>query len=255
MTKKPVRCVKDLRNLKAFTPARIGLARAGSSMATQHILNFDLDHARARDAVHLPFNAKEIRDRLSERNIQSIQVHSAAPDRATYLQRPDLGRQLNADSKQRLQDFQAPGSQRPDLVIIIADGLSTAALHTNAIPFLDEFLSLETIRKFRVAPVVVATQSRVALADEIGAALNARLSIILIGERPGLSAADSMGIYMTYDPKKGRTDARRNCISNVRPGGLNYADAARELARLVSGAFQLKLSGVNLKLGDLLLSF
>lgn len=251
---KPVRCVKDLGKLKAFTPARIGLARAGSSMATQHILNFDLDHARARDAVHLPFNTKEIQDRLSERNIQSIQVSSAAPDRATYLQRPDLGQQLDPDSKQRLQDFQASGSQRPDLVIIIADGLSTTALHTNAIPFLDQFLSLEPISKLHIAPIVIATQSRVALADEIGAALSARLSIILIGERPGLSAADSMGIYMTFDPKKGRTDAQRNCISNVRPGGLGYADAARELDRLISGAFQLKLSGVNLKTTALLSS-
>lgn len=244
---KSLETLKRLNRSQELTPARIGLARAGSSIATQQILSFDLDHARARDAVHLPFDTQTLEAQLEERKIASVEVASAAPDRTVYLQRPDLGRRLNDASRQVLKEVSSAAPTGFDLGIVIADGLSTRAIHNNAIAFLDHFLSLSFIRDLSCAPVVIASQARVALADEIGEHLNVRLSIILIGERPGLSASDSMGIYLTYSPKKGRTDAQRNCISNIRQGGLDYKQAAGQLEHLVSGAFKLSLSGVYLK--------
>ena len=238
----------DLTQLKELTPARIGLARVGSSISTQDILVFDLDHAQARDAVHLPFDSAAIASRLDDRQIQSICVHSAAADRTTYLQRPDLGRQLDDQSRARLKPHRSPDNERYDLAMVIADGLSTRAIHSNAITFIDSFQKYSAAYDWRWAPVVIASQARVALADEIGEILNARLSIILIGERPGLSAADSMGIYLTYAPRIGRTDAQRNCISNIRQAGLSTEKAARQLQVLTSTAFKLGLSGVNLKI-------
>jgi ethanolamine ammonia-lyase small subunit len=238
----------DLTQLKELTPARIGLARAGSSISTHDILVFDLDHAQARDAVHLPFDSAAIASQLNDRQIQSICVHSAAADRTTYLQRPDLGRQLDDLSRQRLKPHRSPDNERYDLAMVIADGLSTQAIHNNAITFIDSFQKHSAAYDWRWAPVVIASQARVALADEIGEILNARLSIILIGERPGLSAADSMGIYLTYAPRIGRTDAQRNCISNIRRAGLSTEKAARQLQVLASAAFKLGLSGVNLKI-------
>jgi ethanolamine ammonia-lyase small subunit len=212
------------------------------------MLSFDLDHARARDAVHLPFHTAEIEKQLGERNIESFQVHSAAADRTIYLQRPDLGRQLDANSRQLLEKYAASEKREFDIAVIAADGLSTTAIHNNAVPFLDEFLHLASNNSWTCSPVAIASQSRVALADEIGEILKARLCIILIGERPGLSAADSMGIYLTYGPRRGRADAERNCISNVRHGGLALDEAARQLTQLIGKAFELKLSGVQLKL-------
>jgi ethanolamine ammonia-lyase small subunit len=244
---KSIKALEELNRLHELTPARIGLPRAGSSIATQQILSFDLDHARARDAVHLPFDVQRIKAQLEERKIASIEVASAAQDRTVYLQRPDFGRRLDDASRQVLKELSSVAPQGFDLGIVIADGLSTRAIHNNAILFLDHFLSLPFIRNLSCAPVVIASQARVALADEIGESLNVRLSIILIGERPGLSAADSMGIYLTYSPKKGRTDAQRNCISNIRQGGLDYKQAALQLKNLVAGAFKLGLSGVHLK--------
>ena len=237
----------DLRQLQELTPARVGLVRAGSSISTKDTLHFEMDHARARDAVHLPFNSKDIIRQLDDRQIKTISVHSEAKDRLTYLQRPDLGRQLEESSKLLLRNSRFPDDQGNDLAIVIADGLSTHAIHCNAITFLDEFLSLLPLYGWSYSPVIIASQARVAIADEIGEILNARLSIILIGERPGLSASDSMGIYITYAPRKGRSDAERNCISNIRPGGLNYPEAARRLEVLISNAFKLRLSGVSLK--------
>ena len=242
---KPIQALKDLRRLKEFTTARIGLERAGSSIATRHMLNFDLDHARARDAVHLPFEAQEIELKLQDRNISSIKVNSAAKDRTTYLQRPDLGRRLDSASRQALKKIAIPSGV--DLCIVVADGLSTRAIHNNAIIFLETFLSLTPVRDLNYSPVAIASNARVAIADEIGELLNARLSMILIGERPGLSASDSMGIYLTYAPKKGKTDAERNCISNVRQGGLSHMSAATQLESLVFGALKLGLSGIGLK--------
>ena len=237
-----------LTQLRALTPARIGLARAGASISTRDMLAFDLDHARARDAVHLPFDPAAIASRLDERHIPSIFVHSAAADRTTYLQRPDLGRQLDDPSRQRLKPHRSPDSKRYDLAVVIADGLSTLAVHSNAIAVIDRFQNHAAAHGWRWAPVVIASQARVALADEIGERLNARLSIILIGERPGLSAADSMGIYLTHAPRIGRTDAQRNCISNIRQAGLNPDTAARQLELLIAAAFRLGLSGVKLKI-------
>ncbi|WP_299981791.1 ethanolamine ammonia-lyase subunit EutC [Desulfobacula sp.] len=237
----------DLTQLKQLTPARIGLARAGSSISTHEMLAFDLDHAQARDAVHLPFDSAAIGSRLDERQIQSICVHSAAADRTTYLQRPDLGRQLDDPSRQRLKSYQLPDKEGYDLAMVIADGLSTRAIHSNAIALIDCFQKQSAAYGWRWAPIVVASQARVALADEIGEILNARLTVILIGERPGLSSADSMGIYLTYAPRIGHTDAQRNCISNIRQAGLSPEKAARQLQVLISAAFKLGLSGVNLK--------
>ena len=244
---KSLKTLGELNRINQLTPARIALERAGSSIATRQILKFDLDHARARDAVHLPFDAQKIKTLLDARKIPSIKVCSAATDRTVYLQRPDLGRQLDQGSRKMLETVPCPAPPGFDLGIVIADGLSTRAIHNNAIVFLDKFLSLTSIRELSCAPVVIASQARVALADEIGEILNVRLSIILIGERPGLSASDSMGIYLTYSPKKGRTDAQRNCISNIRQGGLSHEEAALRLQNLVSGAFKLGLSGVRLK--------
>jgi ethanolamine ammonia-lyase small subunit len=244
---KPPKVLDDLRLLKTLTAARIGLPRAGSSVATHEMLNFDLDHARARDAVHLPFQSDEILNQLNAMQFEALPVHSAAKDRTTYLQRPDLGRQLDDASRTRLSELRSRHDNTADLAIIIADGLSTSAIHSNALIFLNEFLPVAKARGWSHAPIVVASQARVALADEIGELLNARLSIILIGERPGLSSSDSMGIYLTYGPCRGKTDADRNCISNIHQGGISHPEAARLLQNLISSAFRLQLSGVQLK--------
>jgi ethanolamine ammonia-lyase small subunit len=238
----------DQTALRQLTPARVWLARAGSSIATDEVLAFDRDHARARDAVHLPFDRETIAEQLTTRRIQSIAVQSKAADRTTFLQRPDLGRQLDDPSRQCLQTHRSPDKDGYDLALIIADGLSTRAIHDNAVALIDCFQQHSTAYGWQRAPVVIASQARVALADEIGECLNARLSIIMIGERPGLSAADSMGIYVTYAPHTGHTDAQRNCISNIRSDGLSPARAARQLQMLVSAAFKLELSGVKLKI-------
>lgn len=257
-------CADDLRALADLTAARIGLPRSGSSISTAELLAFDLDHARTRDAVHLPFDVAAIEQGLGARGLGAIALQSAAADRTRYLQRPDLGRRLSDAGRAALL-ARAPGSmsaesdledsaERPpsraaasDLALIVADGLSARAIHDNALPFLDAWLPMVQAHDWSLATVVVASQARVALADEIGALLHARLSVILIGERPGLSAADSMGIYLTYQPRPGRTDAERNCISNIRRGGLAYPEAAQLLTRLIAGAFRLELSGVRLK--------
>jgi len=246
MTRK-LKSLYDLTQLKPLTPARIGLARAGSSIATREVLAFDLDHARARDAVHLPFDPEAIASQLDARQIPSIRVHSAAADRTTFLQRPDLGRQLDAPSRQLLQPHRSPDKEGYDLAVVIADGLSARAVHSNAIALVDCFQAHCANHGWRWAPVVVASQARVALADEIGELLHARLAVILIGERPGLSAADSMGIYLTHAPRVGRTDAERNCISNIRQAGLSPEKAARQLHALMAAAFERGLSGVKLK--------
>lgn len=244
---KPSNALSRLKQLHELTPARIGLARAGSSISTREVLKFDLDHARARDAVHLPFDSANIEEALRVRELPVVQVHSAATGRAVYLQRPDLGRQLDGSSRSVLEQSRPPDGHDFDLGVVIADGLSARAVHTNAIPLLDQFRLLPGVQDRRWSPVVIASQARVAIADEIGEILNSRISIILIGERPGLSAADSMGLYLTFAPRKGRTDAERNCISNIRPGGLGHTDAARKLESLIHAAFKRRLSGVLLK--------
>lgn len=232
--------------LRALTPARIALGRAGDSLPTDEILRFGLAHAQARDAVHAALDTAALATRIQALGLQTLPVASAAPDRATYLMRPDLGRRLAPDSARRLaEDSAAPC----DLLLVVGDGLSALAVERHATPLLEQFLAAQPAG-WRLGPVVIATQARVALADEIGQILGAPLVAILIGERPGLSSPDSLGIYLTHAPRLGRTDAERNCISNIRPEGLPYPEAARRLGWLCQAARRLGLSGVGLKDGS-----
>jgi len=231
--------------LRAYTAARIGLGRAGASVPTSAHLAFQQAHAAARDAVHLPLQAGELIAGLHALGEAPLRVHSQAVDRASYLQRPDLGRRLAAPSAAALAAREAPGV---DLAFVLADGLSALALQRQALPLfaaLRERLVAEG--GWCWAPPVVATQARVALGDEVGALLNARCVVVLIGERPGLSAPDSLGIYFSWGPRLGRVDAERNCISNVRPEGQPPVAAAAKLHGLLREARRRQLSGVALK--------
>ncbi len=242
------------RTLRRYTDARIGLGRAGISLPTSELLAFQLAHARARDAVYFPLDV----DRLVE-SLKSVDklialgapvlLHSQAEDRFTYLQRPDLGRRLSEQGRERLMAAEQPEAPAPDLAIVIVDGLSSSAVQNHVVPFLDRFLSdLEREpRDWKMASLTIVQQGRVAIGDEIGALLRARMVVVLIGERPGLSSPDSLGIYLTFGPESGLSDARRNCISNVRPAGLNFEDASQRLLYLIREADRLKLSGVGLK--------
>lgn len=247
----------DWTHLRQFTNARIALGRAGVSLPTQVNLQFQLDHARARDAVHLPLNFQLLRDDLNALGLNCEKVHSAAPDRRTYLQRPDLGRCLPDKSIERLQQRQLEQRQQlqlqqnPDrdrhIAIVIADGLSSAAVQAHAAPLLAQLAPALQSATYQLAPIIMAEQGRVALGDDIGQALAADLVIVLIGERPGLSSPDSLGIYLTFKPKRGRADSERNCISNIRPEGMPYNRAVDTCLYLVNGAFQKRLTGVQLK--------
>jgi ethanolamine ammonia-lyase small subunit len=229
-----------IKSLRDYTPARVDLGRSGHSLPTHELLNFQLAHAQARDAVHLPLDVTSLVVELNQKNIPSITLASAAHDRTTYLHRPDLGRQLNPDSRERLAKLKS----NYDAVFIIADGLSALAVHRHATPLLEATLpNLD----WNIAPVAIVQQGRVAVGDEIGEILGAKLSVVLIGERPGLSSPDSLGIYLTWNPRPGRTDAERNCISNVRAEGLSYTLAAHKLLFLMTESRRLKLSGVPLK--------
>jgi len=229
--------------LRRFTPARIALGRAGHSQTTETVLVFGLAHAQARDAVHEPLARAAIGQALDAAGLAWLGVHSAAADRQHYLRRPDLGRRL--DDAGRAALAQARTDPGPDVVFVIADGLSAIAAQRHALPVLEAVRRL--LPGWRIGPVVVAEQARVALGDEIGAEMGTRQVVMLIGERPGLSSPDSLGIYLTHAPRVGRTDAERNCISNVRPEGLSYTQAAARLAFLLRGALALGRSGVDLK--------
>lgn len=230
------------QRLRQFTSARIALGRAGHSQPTDAVLAFGLAHAQARDAVHQPLSCEAVKAALDQAGFAKLLVHSAAADRAQYLRRPDLGRRLDEDSRERLRQTAADPC---DVAFVIADGLSAQAAQRHAVPVL--LAVRDRLRDWRIGPVAIAQQSRVALGDEIGELLRARQVVMLIGERPGLSSPDSLGIYLTYDPHPGRTDAQRNCISNVRPEGLSYQQAADRLAWLLRGAVALGCSGVRLK--------
>ncbi|MBU2963619.1 ethanolamine ammonia-lyase subunit EutC [Citreicella sp. C3M06] len=223
--------------LRRHTSARIALGRTGVSLSTARNLEFQIAHAQARTAVHSVLDL----DLLEQQTGPLIRTASRAPDRAAYLQRPDWGRRLDDASAQALE-AQPKGA---DIAIVLADGLSSLATQDQAPGFLAAFLPM--LDGLSVAPLVAATQARVAIGDEIGAILGARMVVVLIGERPGLSAADSLGLYLTFGPRLGRSDADRNCISNIRPGGLAAPDAAHRAAWLVREAFKLGLSGVGLK--------
>jgi ethanolamine ammonia-lyase small subunit len=229
--------------LRDFTAARVSLGRAGDSVPTEPLLDLRLAHARARDAVHTELNTRSLRAELAEAGMESIAVRSEVQNRMEYLRRPDLGRRLNLAS----QDILASRAGTFEIVPVIADGLSATAVHRHAIPVLTLAMRGWFDFDFRVAPVVVAEGARVAIGDDIGAAMGAKLSVVLIGERPGLSAPDSLGIYLTWRPRRGRNDAERNCISNVRPEGLSYERAATLLLFLCREALRRELSGVALK--------
>jgi len=233
--------------LRRLTPARIALGRTGTSMPTRAQLDFQFAHAQARDAVHLPFDHASLSEQLAERGRQSLLLHSAAPDRNSYLQRPDLGRKLSTESAKALREYAAAHPGGVDLAIVVADGLSALAVHRHTLPFLTRFAEQSAADEWSMAPVMLVEQGRVAVADEIGELLGAKMTVILIGERPGLSSPDSLGLYFTYNPKVGLTDAYRNCISNVRLEGLTYGMAAHRLLYLMREACRRQLSGVNLK--------
>ena len=233
--------------LRRLTPARIALGRTGTSIPTRAQLDFQYAHAQARDAVHLPFEHASLNAQLAERDRECLLLHSAATDRNTYLQRPDLGRKLSDASAQTLRDYAAAHPGGVDLVIVVADGLSALAVHRHTLPFLTRLEEQMAGDSWTVAPVILVEQGRVAVADEIGELLGAKMTVILIGERPGLSSPDSLGLYFTYNPKVGLTDAYRNCISNVRLEGLSYGMAAHRLLYLMREACRRQLSGVNLK--------
>jgi ethanolamine ammonia-lyase small subunit len=235
------------RSLRAFTTARIGLGRAGVSLPTRHHLAFQLAHAQARDAVHSELDVASMRQELSVYGYDVLPLHSAAENRATYLQRPDLGRRLDNASAQLLEERVSGQRSTYDAAFIIADGLSALAIERHAAPFLGVMLPRLESARWNIAPLTVVEQGRVAISDEIGTLLNAEQAVILIGERPGLSAPDSLGIYLTYAPRIGATDADRNCISNIRDAGLSYLAAADTLFQLMTEARRRKLSGVNLK--------
>ncbi|BBP57107.1 ethanolamine ammonia-lyase subunit EutC [Pseudomonas sp. St316] len=247
MDKTPVDSSNPWLDLRRLTPARIALGRTGTSLPTQAQLDFQYAHAQARDAVHLAFDHQGIRAQLTERGRESLLLHSAASDRNSYLQRPDLGRRLDEASAQALDDYATAHPGGVDLAIVVADGLSALAVHRHTLPFLARLEEQIAADGWSVSPVILVEQGRVAVADEVAQRLGAKMSVILIGERPGLSSPDSLGLYFTYNPKVGLTDAYRNCISNVRLEGLSYGMAAHRLVYLMREACRRQLSGVNLK--------
>jgi ethanolamine ammonia-lyase small subunit len=225
--------------LRRYTPARIALERTGVSLATRPLLDFQLAHARARDAVHAAIDVRMLCDELRRCGLAALALESQATDRATYLRRPDLGRALRGSSLALL----SPGAY--DVVFVIADGLSALAVERHALQLLRAMMPL--IPGWRLAPVCVVEQGRVAVGDAIGEALHARLAVVLIGERPGLSSPDSLGAYITWNPRRGRKDAERNCISNIREEGLSYAAAASRLHYYLQQASSLEMTGLGLK--------
>lgn len=275
--------------LRRFTAARIALGRVGVSQPTAPQLAFQLAHARARDAVHQALDVAPLLEGLQELSGQpALALHSAAASRDIYLQRPDLGRRLDAASRQLLQQYgqlqpqpsaaqsqpqtqpqpqtqtqpqslaaqpQPSAAQSPplpaagsyDLAFVIADGLSALAIEQNVLPFLRCLTARLALEEWTIAPPAVVLQGRVAVGDEVGELLGARAVLVLVGERPGLSSPDSMGLYLTWAPRVGLTDASRNCISNVRPAGLTWEAAAFKLHYLLSEARRRQLSGVALK--------
>ncbi len=230
-------------SLKQFTPARIALGRAGISLTTRASLDFQLAHALARDAVNIPIDFKELELSLSLMGLESLILNTQAENQQHYLQRPDLGRVL---SDATLDCLQQTTPNYTDAVIVVADGLSSKAIEHHALPFLT--LLLPQLQAYHLAPVCLVKHGRVAIGDAIAEHYAARLCIVLIGERPGLSSPDSMGLYFTYQARaKLSTDADRNCISNIHSNGLSYKQALKKLMFLINEAEKLKLTGVNLK--------
>jgi ethanolamine ammonia-lyase small subunit len=238
--------------LRAQTPARVDLRRAGISLATSELLDFQLAHARARDAVHASLQAHSLISELHALKLSTplpeiLVLHSKAVDRQTYLQRPDLGRQLDEASRHRIEPIRTGPC---DLAIIIADGLSSLAVERHVPPLLCELFPAihHVLPRLRLAPISIVEQGRVAIGDEVAHALTASMAIVLIGERPGLSSPDSLGAYITWKPQPGRTtDAERNCISNIRNEGLSYSEAAHRLVHYIQQAGEKQATGIALK--------
>jgi ethanolamine ammonia-lyase small subunit len=229
--------------LRRATPARIGLGRTGTALPTRAHLDFQLAHARARDAVYAGLDGDRIAAELRALGLEPLRLRSAAGNRPDYLRRPDLGRRLDEGSRQVLAQHEAAPA---GIAFVVADGLSATAVNAHAVAVIAATLALLADRSLQVAPVAVVEQGRVAIGDEIGGLLGAELVAVLIGERPGLSAADSLGIYVTWQPAPGTVDAARNCISNTRPEGLAIPDAAAALVRLIDGARRHRMTGVGL---------
>ena len=229
-------------NLRRFTPARIAQGRAGSSLPTGAWLAFAADHADARDAVYAELDTAAFAAAVEPSGVAVLPLRSAAGDRATYLQRPDLGRRLDGASAAAVR---AAATTTVDVAVIVADGLSATAINRNAADVLAALLP--QLAGLRVGPVCVVSQGRVGVMDEVGAGLGARAAVILIGERPGLAVPDSVGAYLTFGPAVGNTDANRNCVSNIRPAGLPPRAGADAIAWLLRQALVRQLSGVGLK--------
>lgn len=228
--------------MRALTPARIGLGRSGASLPTGALLDFTLDHARARDAVHAPFDPASLVSGLQALGLETLIVASQAEARGDYLRRPDLGRLLSAGSYEALQ---ARPRSPCDIAFVIADGLSPTAVQSGAVGLVSQILL--HLKGLTIGPAVVASGARVALGDAIGELLSARLIVLIVGERPGLTTPHSIGAYLTFEPKPGLTDSDRNCVSNIHAGGLSDAQAATKIAWLVRTALGRGLSGVALK--------
>ena len=231
--------------LRALTPARIALGRAGGSLPTAEVLGFSAAHAAARDAVWTGLDLDRLEADLQPLGLPLLRLSTLAPDRATYLRRPDLGRRLDEPSLARLSGAAPPDGC--DVVIVVGDGLSATGVQSHGPALAIDLAVRLRERGFRLGPVVVVRQARVAVEDPVGAALRARAAVILLGERPGLGSPDGVGAYLVLGPRPGRTDAERNCVSNVRPGGLPLAVAAELLAWLVGESLRRGLSGVGLK--------
>ncbi|MET0298981.1 MAG: ethanolamine ammonia-lyase subunit EutC [Flavitalea sp.] len=230
--------------LNKYTQARISLGHAGTSIPLKSELAFKLAHAHARDAVHSEIDIETLTSTLQKFQLPVLTVSSAANSRQEYLQRPDLGRIPSENSSQQLAEFTAPN----DISIVVADGLSATAINRNLIALLDELLPL--LKHLRLSPITLVRQGRVAIADHVASILESKIALILIGERPGLTATDSIGAYLTFNPRPGLTDESRNCVSNIRPGGLSFSEAAAKIFYLISEANRLQLSGVMLKDND-----
>jgi ethanolamine ammonia-lyase small subunit len=230
--------------LSSLTPARVALGRTGASLTTEEVLRFQLAHAEARDAVHVPLDSEAVTAGIMALGCNVVRVETPATRRDLYLRRPDLGRRLQGESAERLDKLRRDDL---DIAIVVADGLSSRAVTNNAVPLLSRLIPKLTDRGLTLAPVVVSEGARVALGDEIAGRLGARLVLVLIGERPGLSSPDSLGAYLTYAPRPGLTDAERNCVSNIRPGGLDVEAASSKLVWLVVKALAAGMSGVQLK--------
>ncbi|MGY3590925.1 ethanolamine ammonia-lyase small subunit [Bradyrhizobium sp. USDA 4341] len=244
MTTPPAPSPPSLSDLRDLTPARVGLGRFGASLPTDALLSFTLDHARARDAVHAAFDVSGITAGLAGLGITPREVSSQAPGRRDYLRRPDLGRMLDSASRRSLEGC---GITACSCAIVIGDGLSPTAVNVHAVELIRHLVPRLAADGIDTGAVIVASGARVALGDEIGTIIGARMLVMLIGERPGLSAPDSLGAYLTFAPRIGLTDADRNCISNIHRAGLSYAEAAFRISWLVREGLARQITGVALK--------